>query len=255
MLNNSRCIIVGGGSSIREERYDIPVTNIPIWNAIKSECLFTANWSFLYCEPTIALYSDYQFFVTQKELLDKLPMVVSIKDGYYDRKDSVKIGNNLTLLKGSSEYHGKDSWKLGFFSRHLTGIWSINFALRCGFEKIFVLGLDSCAINGHTHFYDDSQIGKHTWLGQERCGVGFNEQGGYKTIAYNTPTALNNFWFKPFENEKDKIINVSPKSAINTFSKWSYEQFYQYLKDNPVNINQDETRKDIRKLIHDRTIN
>jgi hypothetical protein len=254
MNNFSRCVILASGSSIREYLWHIPVTEIPIWNAIKSECLFTLNWSFLFCEPTVALYGDYQFYYNEKDKLDKLPMVISIKVGYYDRKDSVKIGNNVILLPGSNDYHKEDSWKKGFYSRHLTSIWAINFALRCGFEEIFILGMDAIAINGHTHFYDDNpKTGHYTWNNQEHSGVGLNNKGHYKTGAYNTPNKLNDYWYKPFENERNKIINVSPNSAIDIFAKWNYEQFYRYLKENPIQINREETRQEIKELIKNKS--
>jgi len=46
-----------------------------------------------------------------------------------------------------------------------------------------------------------------------------------------------------------KIINVSPLSKINTFPKMEYDFFFKYLKDNPVNVNQEEARNEIKSII------
>jgi len=250
MQKNNRCIIVGGGSSVRENNWNIPVQNIPIWSILNNEASFSLNWSYMFYNPTIAIGADYQFIITEKEKMNKLPMIVAINDSYYQRKGSIRPGENTFLINASNAYHSEDSWKKGFYSKELCGIFAINFALRCGFDKIFCLGMDACEINGHTHFYDDNpEIGKHAWNGSERYGVGRDERGYYRSGVYNKPKELNDTWYKPLEVEKDKVINVSLKSAINTFPKWSYEQFYQYLKDNPVQINQDETRESIKQLI------
>lgn len=256
----SRCLIIGSGASIRSN-WNISIDQQPIWNAIQNECLFTLNYSYLFCNLTIALVNDYQVYVIEKEKLDKLSMVVSIDDSYYKRsqdpyRDEIRceLGKNLYLLKGANEYYGENSWKKGFYSKELAGVWAINFALRCGFKQIYLLGFDSCSINGHTHFYDDNpEIGKYQWQGQIHYGIGFDERGYYRTGVYNRPKKLNQFWFKPFENEKDKIINVSPNSAIDTFEKWNYERFYQYLKENPIQINQEEVRQEIKELIKNKS--
>lgn len=255
MLQNNRCIIVASGASIRSD-FNIPIKDLPLWDIIKSECLFTLNWSFKWIEPTIAFYRDYQFYQTERDKntsFDKLPMIITLDASQYHRKDGIKLSENVVTLKGSNSYYGEDSWKLGFFSGQLCSLFTLNFALRCGFQEIYLLGCDGNAINGHTHFYDDDPtVGTYMWVGEKKCGVGFNSRGYYRTGNYNNPKELNNYWYRPFESEKNKIINVSPESALTIFPKWNYEQFYQYLKDNPIQVNRDEVRNNIKQLINEK---
>jgi len=250
MLN--RVIILASGSSVRMGAWNLPIEDCPVWNAIKNECVFSLNWGYKFCNPTIEIFGDYQFYIEEKKGLDNLPMIVSLNDGYYQRKGSIKTNENVLLLKPSSKYNGKDSWKLGFYSRQLIGIFALNFAIQCGFKEIFLLGFDCCAINGYTHFYEDDKTTGHYNSAdhKDRCGVGFNRRGRYKTDNYNKPEVLNNYWFKPFEQEKNaRIFNVSPVSILNTFPKINYNEFFWRLRINPFSINQDLMRKEIKELI------
>jgi hypothetical protein len=272
-MNLNRCIIIGGGSSIRQELWQTPIQDLPIWNVIKNELTIAINWSYLWCNPTIELFGDYQFYHTEYERLKKLPLIISVEDGYYQRENSKSKLENLFLLKrcrgkeylkpGSRQpglhpyYWGKDSWKNGWYDNQLTGIMAITLAinaLEC--KEIYLLGYDATEINGHTHFFDDTEVGKYKYDNQEYYGVGKNEKGGYRTSNYDKPKELNEFWFKSFEQELErgiKIFNVSPQSAIHNFPRISYDLFYDILQFTPKPINQEEVRNYIKTLIKEKS--
>lgn len=259
MLKSKRVIILASGASVRQGAWNIPVSKLPLWDVLKNEVCFSINWSSFFFKPTVGMFSDYAFYVTQQNWLNKLPMLISVWNAYYDRckdpyrdEERCEIGDNLILLQPNGKfYHKEDSWKLGFYSPQLASIWVINFALRCGFEEIFLLGLDGKSINGYTHFYEDiPDLGTYTWKNQKQCGIGFKKDGSYRTQNYNKPKDLNSIYYKPFEDEKNKIANVSPDSAINIFQKIDYDEFFSHLYWNHQKINQDEIRKEIKDLIN-----
>jgi hypothetical protein len=163
---------------------------------------------------------------------------------YNDYVYCVEVPNHLIYVrrKGQSCWSGNSS--------QLVSLFAINFALRCGFNELFLLGLDGQAIDGHTHFYDDiPDLGTYFWNGQPHSGIGKDSRGYYRTSNYNKPKELN-AQYKPFENESNKIINVSPDSVIETFLKVDYDEFLAMLDYNPQKINQEEIRKEIKELIN-----
>jgi len=216
------------------------------------------------------MYSDYSWYVTQRKKLNlgHVPLILGKKDGYYNRKNSKKLGDNVILLKECESkkkliwgqkkegvhphYWGKEAWNRGFFSSQLIGLKALNLTIACGCNEIYLLGFDACEINGHTHFYDDTDIGSYVWSGQKHSGVGRKHNGMYNTGNYNKIDELNNYWFKPFEQElqnRIKIYNVSLNSKIDNFPKISYEQFYNQLLTNKQMVNHDEIREEIKEKL------
>ena len=255
-----RCIIVASGASIRENLWYVPINELPIWKALKNEITIGINWSSTFYTPTVALFGDYKFYHTQFDSIKHLPLLVSTKDAYYIREGHQPILDNLFLLErckikkylkagdkteGIHKYYwGKDSWKQGWYTNQLSGLMALTFAINgLGAKEIFLLGYDASGINGHTHFYDDTNVGSYVYDNSTTCGVGIKENGLYRTDNYNKTDKLNNFWFKPFEQEWDngvRIYNVSLNSKIDTFLKISYKAFYAMLKNNVYPVNQDE---------------
>jgi len=248
-MNIDRCVIVGSGNSIRNGDDITENKDLPLWNLIKNEFTLSANFNYKWFVPSVHMFSDYQFYTTQKENLDKLPLLVSFRNGFYEHKDTRHLkGDNLYLVKPSSVYYGKDSWEKGFYSSQLVGIFMITFAVALRCKQIFILGMDGCEINDRTHFYDKFD-GTYIYNRHVYCGVGKDKREFYKTGNYNKINELNNVWYKPFELVKDvEIFNVSPESVIETFPKINYQEFYKILKENSQSINQDE----IRQLIKDK---
>jgi len=259
-----RAIIIGSGASVRQNQWNISLDKLPLWNTLKDEFTIGCNWSHRWFNSTVLMYSDYQWYATEKERLKDVPLILGKKDGYYNRKDSVTLGDNVLLLnecvnttrlkKGNKKpgmhptYWGKDAWKKGFYCSQLIGLKALNLAIALGCTEIYLLGFDACDINGHTHFYDDTDAGTYLWNKHKYCGMGKHDNGKYRTGNYNKIEELNNFYFEPFEQELSKIdiFNVSVESKIETFCKITYDEFYKDLKDRKTKVNHEEIRQAIK---------
>jgi len=268
MIN--KAIIIGSGSSIRQNLWNTKIESLPVWNKIKDEFTIGVNYSYKFFNSTILMYSDYHWYGANKKDLKNIPLILGKDDGEYKRKDGIRTDSNVILLKeakskkkliwGEKEegmhphYWGKEAWIQGWYTSQLTGIKAINLAIALDCKEIYLLGFDATDINGHTHFYDDTEIGKYTWETNKYNGVGKDERGNYRTGNYNKIEELNNLWFEPFKKELKngiKIYNVSIFSKINVFPKINYQQFYDKLNKNIENINHNKIRNYIRnKLCH-----
>ena len=264
----NRAIIIGGGASIREQMWSLSINKLPIWKNIKDEFTIGTNFSFEFFNSTVLMYSDYHFYGANQKKLKNIPLILGKDDGAYHRKNGIKIDNNVMFLKecetkkykkwGANKaglhpfYWGKEAWTRGFFSSQLIGIKALNLAIALNCKDIYLLGFDATDINGHTHFYDNTDIGKYTWETNKYNGTGKNERGKYRTGNYNKIEELNKFWFQPFEQELKngiKIYNVSLQSKIDTFPKISYKEFYNKLQYNKIKVNHEEIRNKIRKRL------
>jgi hypothetical protein len=110
------------------------------------------------------------------------------------------------------------------------------------------LGFDATSINGHTHFYDDTNVGTHVYKNHTYCGIGKHENGKYKTGNYNKIDELNNVFMGHLKNlpKGIKVYNVSPESKITIFPKMNYKQLFSYIEHYPIVCNQDEIREEIK---------
>lgn len=265
-MSINRCCIVGSGFSVREGLWNTKINQLPIWNAINNEFTIGLNWSFKWFNSTVLMYSDYQFYFTEKNNLKNVPLILGKKDGAYLRKDSLGVDDNVVLLKECERkqkliyreneiglhphYWGKDAWSKGWYSSQLIGIKALNLAIALGVKEIYLLGFDAGSdLQDRTHFYSDTEAGKYVWNGSKHSGVGKNNRGYYKTGNYNKLEELNKFWFQPFEKELEQgiqIYNVSLNSKIDTFPKISYENFYHKLKIHTNNVNHERIRNTIK---------
>lgn len=258
------CFILASGASVRDNLWHVPIQYLPIWQALKDKFVVSINWGYKFINPALEIFVDYRFYATEKEGLDKLNLIIGKDDPFYIReKDnySSRINDNLFLLKDAegknvddkgmrSYYWNKESWKKGFYCGQLSGIWAISIMLQLGCENIYLLGYDANETNGYTHFYqDDGVTGHMNWKGQKQCGVGKDERGNYNTGTYNKDI---NWWFDPLKVEANKIINVNPNSAINTFKKISYAELYKILESEKV-INYLEVQNEIKNIIKEKS--
>ncbi len=224
---------------------------------IKHNYSIGLNYWFKYgCETTFNTSGDWQFYEENTKELKELPMLVVSHDPQLVNAKIDRTHENTLVLPHSGKYNGRDSWKKGFYSRQLIGIFSLSLAINLGFKEIYLLGYDCCEVHGQTHFYQGVvNLQEHTKLyikGQLKDkrfrfrGVGKNKNG-YKTSTYNSEELLNKKWYKPFMIEKKvNIYNVSEESAITLFPKLSYEDFYKKVN---TNIIQSEARKDVWDFI------
>lgn len=260
-----RAIIIGGGNSIRQNEL-CKSHNLSIWRNIQNEFTIGINFSFKFFIPTVLLYGDYKFYIAEKEDLVKLPLVFGTQDPFYSREKIAKtnynetyyLHDNIYLLKNriiedesKIPYHGLQGWEKGFYDRYLSGILAIHLAICCGCQEIYLLGMDCCAINDKTHFYEgEIKAVNKAPEGEERCGIGLREDGSYKTNVYNQNF---NERFEPFKQdfEKVKIYNVSPESKITLFSKITYTEFYEKIKQKEPH-SQDYLRHQLLNLYHEK---
>jgi hypothetical protein len=256
---NKRCVIIGGGVSIRDNLWHIPVKQLPIWRTLKNEFTIGTNFVFHWFIPTVLMYSDYQFYGAHQEQLQKLPLVLGKEDSAYKRHKELQLSENILLLKecerldSKPHYWGQEAWSKGFYASQLIGIKALNLAIALGYEEIYLLGYDAtCDTSGRTHFYSDTNIGSYTWNNSVHTGVGKNDRGYFKTGNYNKIDHLNNFWFKPFEEELKRginIYNVSVDSKIETFPKITYKEFYKRILTTWCHVDHNQIRNEIKKRL------
>lgn len=253
---NKRCIIIGSGNSIQEG------LDKGIQDLLKTEITFTLNEEFRFFNSTVTVFGDWTFYKYRYKLLEKHPLIIGIWNRHIGRIDEetnelyCPLLSQLILLPGCSKYLGKDSWKKGFYTPKLTGLFTLTFAIACEFEEIYLIGYDGCAINGKTHHYEGIEGFGHFFNGEEkpRTGMGFKKNGEYKSGIFNKSKKDYNLeLWNNYKSELDriKIYNVSLESRIDTFPKISYDEFISIIKNNPSNINQDLIRKEIKQYVTD----
>lgn len=272
MMNNpyKRAFIIGGGASIRNGLWDIEIKNLPIWKVLKNQYTIVTNFAYKWFTGTIHSFVDYHFYMCLKNDLDNLPLIIGNQDPHIGIKKNdngsllCKPGRNLYLLPPSKhekindkkvKYHGIKSWEKGFYTPALVGLFSLTFAIACGFKEIYLLGYDGKEIDGRTHFYqgDKDRTGYLMKHGKIKTGVGKYKCGDkyiYHTSQYNNEKSLNNY-FEPYKDElsRIKIFNVSPLSKIKVFPKIDYTELYSILEKEPKLVLQSRARYWTENLI------
>lgn len=245
-----RCIIFASGASVLQGLL------LGLSNYLEREIVFSINDNIKFFYPTVAIFGDWTAYKDRFDLYKIHPLVV----GRYDSH----IGNHvegalpcpkhdgLILLKASGKWNGIEGLTKGLYSAILTGAFTLNLAICLGFKQIFLLGFDNCEVNGKTHWYQDVyNAGQYTdYEGKPYTGVGKCSPTQYNTSFYNhEDKIINNLW-QPFTSVDDvKIYNVSLESRINVFDKIGYCSFLKILNENPLEINQEETQKEIRTIL------
>jgi len=282
MINENPIIICGSGNSISEGfQYDL-------FDVLKNHITLGINHWYNYAfEPTFTSFVDWQFYQDNFEDMNKLGLII----GKYEPqlKNYLTEENNILLPKHTA-FFGKGSWKIwdrlclncrhkytddyriprpdqcpkcrrkqiqkfGFYTGHLSGLFSLTLAIALGFKNIYLLGYDCCEYKNKTHFYQNEiDLEKKSIDGRKIFhGVGMlnhtNGKKQYRTSTYNNCSALNEQWYKPYEQvlHDVNIINVSIPSKINTFPKMDYIKFLQTI--GKGTINQDEVRNEIKSFI------
>jgi hypothetical protein len=273
-------IICGSGNSVpfNEEQFKEIGTGLPVelTSVLSNNYTIGLNsWYKFGCETTALLFCDGKFYKSHYENLKSVPFIVGKTQPELTKPDIVLP--NTILLPLSEYYWGMQSWDakykqcrrcgyrtlredtrkvcatcrsylfyVGFYSGHLVGLFAITFAIALGFTEIYLLGYDSCEVNGKTHFYqnfvpinlDNYGIGKAKVKGQEV----------YRTGTYNDIGVLNKRWFAPYKDLEDvNIYNVSEQSVINVFPKIDYTTFYAQIGQCSVNLK--EAQVEIRNMV------
>lgn len=247
-MGNKRIIIVGGGSSVRQDVWDKPVSSLPLWNILKNEATISINYVFRYLNPTIACFHDETFYRSNLEELKLLPLIV----GVYARNVEAVLMPNTYLFKNRTDWV-MNQWETAFYGSNLCGVFALSVAINLGYKEIFLLGYDFGAINGITHFYhDDINLEERDCNHQLKYrGVGFRDDGhGNKIHRTSNYENKSEKYFTPFENYKDvSIINVGVDSRLQQFPKIDYGEFYSHLENNPQPIEQPYVRDEIEATI------
>jgi hypothetical protein len=245
----NRCIILASGSSISEG------LKLGLSDYLKNEVTFSINDNVKFFDSTAYTFGDWCAYRDRFNLYKEKKLVIGCYDMHIGRHiegaTPCPIHNDLILLQGSGKYYGNEGLSKGLYSAVLTGAFTLNLALRLGFKQIFLLGFDCCEINGRTHFYQgiDGAGQYNDYEGKPTSGVGKNYSGNYKTSFYNQGDVQLNLLWEPFATESAMIYNVSLESRILVFPKIGYHSMFKILKENPINIKQEEVQKEIHNFL------
>lgn len=244
----NRIIIVGNGSSVRDNQWDRPVKDLPLWDIIKDEAHISLNYGFRYTNPTFACFYDASFYLSNLPELSKLPLVIGAN------KPDIRqeLLANTILVPVKTKYLD-NQWENGFYGSNLVGVLAISLAINLGYKEIILLGYDHYSVNGHTHYWEDEvdlSEKDHTGISLKYRGVGFKDRPNGMVHKTNNYDRGNSDEYTPFLHYKDvTIINCSVESKITQFDKIDYDELFAHLKNNPLHINQTETQKEIEDFI------
>lgn len=238
-------VILGGGASVR-----------PYWDGeYKDKGLFTLlpklfscglNYSYKFVESTVYSAVDEKFFnENYKEILN-LPLYIS------------KLHTTVFQPALGKCYFFPSSWHYdrecygGIYTSTLAGLFALSLFIKIMDEgEIFLLGYDygpTRDAEGKPLVDNFGRPFSHWYQGKvEHRGIG---KINWYTSTHEDPkkkgeritNAQREFGVYASES-KVKIYNVNPQSAIDTFEKISYEQFFTKIE--TTEHNQDEIRKEL----------
>lgn len=245
MLSRNRAFIVGSGYSLKQG------VDRGLLDLLKNEVTFGVNDTIRFFQPTVAMFGDwwayhnrYSWYCLHRLVVGRFsyPMI--------NKEFDIQKQDDLILLKSSHTYNKGNGLQGGLYSPVLTGSMALSLAIELGYQDIYLLGFDNCAIDGKTHWYEGiDDAGQFEDLdGNKLSGMGFNHDGKYKTGIYNNEQkSIDEIW-EPFIDEAN-IINVSPKSRITTFKKMQMSVLIDMLTMHGEKINQRKEQKQLRLII------
>lgn len=189
MLKRSRCFILGSGPSV--EKIDL--------SKLDNEFVIAVNHSIVkYPKAKALLFIDRDFMKRRHHLVEEYKGLIfaPFRSGIQDHvsRDGVFI---FPFNYGAPQKKLAD----GLYNATLSGLCALNLALILGASKIYLLGFDL-----------NQRSGKDA-----HCTIDENVPNGKYSNEKWIDTRLN--MFKRFSNDKEKIINCSMNSAIETFTK------------------------------------
>lgn len=244
---NKRIIIIGNGSSIRQNQWEKPAKSLDLWKIIENEAHISLNYSFRYTTPTIACFYDASFYLSNLVELSNIPLVI----GPNKPDTRQKVMPNTYLVPIVTKFF-ENQWEKGFYASNLVGVLAISLAINLGYKEIILLGLDHGSINGHTHYYEDEvDLKERDYNGQPKYrGIGFKDHPNGLVHRTNNYDKEGSKEYEPFLHYKDvKIINCSPESKITQFTKIDYNEFYKLLEQRPNHVDHSALRKEIESFI------
>lgn len=220
MLSNPKqCILLGGGSSLKE---GLP---LGLWDALKDRFTIGLNYSYKVFPSTCQTFVDSTFYNTEKKELDKLPMIIG------QARNIKTKGSNLIPLPCGTTWDR--TLNTGAYSSRLCGIYTLSLSIYLLDEgEIFLLGYDNGSISKTLD--DKKRRISHWYQGEiEHRGVG-------KCSYYDVKDRDEKDYGVYKQEQRIRIYNVSLQSNIRIFPKISYDEFFKKLDTN--RYNQDELR-------------
>jgi hypothetical protein len=208
-------ILCGGGNSIKEG------ISLGLFERIKDREVWSINFAFLTFnfKPSRQIWVDISFFKNNIEAIQKL-----YSQGVSCHAKKHQVYRNIpeiNLYETTRNPQEMDK-KLYIGRMGLSGFFALHLAVKEEPDNIFLLGYDFSAINGKTHYYQDTHKVQST-------GVGHPELYLKGDKPKDEVKDWENF---TSPNIKSKIYNVSPQSAINAFPKITYQEFFNKLNEN-----------------------
>lgn len=245
-------VILGGGTSVLEG------IKRNLFDKLTDKFVVGLNYAHHFLETTLSMYVDGTFVSDQKEYLERLPLVIGMKNS------GTPNFPNFIELPASTEYFRDCS--NGIYKASLVGLFALSFLIYVLDEgDIFLLGYDYGAQKGDgafgraydsrgnalTHWYQHGEI-KSIYTGKpyQIYHRGFGKINWYEATQIDEKKQKRitraEHEFSVYENEKKvSIYNVSLDSRINTFPKIGYDQFFSMLSDQA--LNQDSIRSEVRE--------
>ena len=212
---SKQIIIIGGGSSIKEE------IDKGLWNRLKGKWTIGLNYSYNFFNSTMLCYADSNFYneESKKEKFQNLPLIIG------KEHSQLKILPNTMTLKTNDVKYFRDV-KLGCYKSNLCGIFALSLAIYLLDEgEIYLLGYDY----GATKRTKDGRALTHFYQGKiNHRGIG--------NVNYFDTIGRADKDFGVYQNEsKVHIYNVSLESKITIFPKLSYAGFFDKLDNQQYN--------------------
>lgn len=213
------CIIVGGGSSVSEG------IKKGLWDKVKHLDIAACNNAVIHMPyiPKYAVYIDKT--PLQPDVIKKVLETdcIRVTQLFHDFRDDNKIVRFKIFHDLDEEGKFERALERGYLfagKRKFTGVFAISFALYAGYDRIYLLGFDwNLGKNKEVEWYHDDEDPKHT---EYKRGIFIDE----KT---NKPKTDAGEHFDIFKG-KATIYNVSLISAIPSFPKISYNEFFNHVR-------------------------
>jgi hypothetical protein len=236
-------VLIGGGASIKEG------LDKGLKDLIPKTFSCALNFAYKYFNSTLICGIDEKFFNENYKDITKMPLFL----GKANCSVNIAGGRNCYLFQHSMKYDRELFG--GIYSSTLAGLFALStFIKLMDIGEIYLLGFDYGPIRDLqgrplvdklgrplTHFYQEETnhiehrgIGKTNWYTATIADP--NKKSQKITNAQKE--------FGVYANEtKVKIYNVNPQSAIPTFEKITYDEFFKKIE--PITQTQDEIRKEL----------
>ena len=236
------CIILGGGSSIKDG------IALGLKDKIKDKFVIACNYAFMHFDnSTLLAFYDRNFYKPVNkdnpdiyEELKKIPLICGIDDGQHIKEFQLP---NTLLFKRSSDYERQNCLERGFYCSDikLTGIFALSLAtfLMNYRGTIYLLGFDwprRELKDVPAPYNSKSSLDIH-YYGKDIQHRGIGYVGAYE--RHNAKK-----YFKYFPEAGLNIYNVSLNSNINIFPKIDYNKMFDMLSQET--FNQTELRQEIK---------